>query len=75
MSKYSLAKELIAELSGKAEQSSVDPDEAHEALLISLVQQMKDDRGVDYIRSILQYEIDSLGSGGTFEIQRGGGHS
>ena len=44
-------------------------------LLISLVQQMKDARGVDYIRSILQYEIDSLGSGGTFEIQRGGGHS
>ena len=75
MSKYSLAKALISELDGKAEGEGVEPSEAQEALLISLVQNLKDNRGVDYIRSILQYEIDSLGSGGQFEIQRGMGHS
>lgn len=74
-SKYGLAKELLTNLSRRAEQCALTVSDAEEALLISVIQSMKSDRGDAYLRGILQYEIDSLGSGGVYEIQRGGGHS
>lgn len=75
MSKYSIAKEAIQNLDSEAEANSIDPVDAQEAMLVSLVQTMKEKLGPAHVRGILQYEIDSLGSGGVYEIQRGGGHS
>lgn len=75
MSKYSLANEIIANLDGQADAQNIDPVDAQEALFVLLVQALKGNRGADYMRGILQYEIDSLGSGGVYEIARGGGHS
>ncbi len=73
--KYGLAKEALQWLADNAGEVPVTVDEAEEALLISLIQNMKENRGRDYLRGVLQYEIDSLGSGGVYEIARGGGHS
>lgn len=75
MSKYGLAKRVIRDLEGQAKTMAIDGMDAQEALLISLVQTLKEGRGVEHIRGILRYEIDSLGSGGLYEVQRGGGHS
>ena len=75
MSKYSLAKETILGLNERATPLSIEPKDAQEALLISLVQSLRDAQGPEYVRGILQYEVDNLGSAGLFDIQRGGGHS
>ena len=73
--KYGLAKELIAILDKRARDEALNTEDAEEALLVSIIQSLKGHKGVEYLRGILQYEIDSLGSGGVYEIQRGGGHS
>ena len=75
MSKYGLAKRVIRDLDGQAKMMAIESMDAQEALLISLVQTLKEGRGADHIRGILRYELDSLGSSGMYEIQRGGGHS
>ena len=75
MSKYGLAKSTLAELENNAHTAGIDKVDAYEALLIMTVQNMKELEGVRDLRGLLQYEIDSLGSGGVHEIQRGGGHS
>lgn len=75
MSKYGLAKRVIRDLDGQASTMSIDCMDAQEALLVSLVQTLKEGKGSEHIRGILRYELDSLGSGGMYEIQRGGGHS
>ena len=69
-SKYGLAKEVIEQLHNRAGEAGIDEADAQEALLISLVQSLKELKGADYMKSILQYEVDSLGSGGVHEIQR-----
>ena len=69
-SKYGLAKEVIEQLHNRAGEAGIDEADAQEALLISLVQSLKELKGSDYMKSILQYEVDSLGSGGVHEIQR-----
>ncbi len=70
VSKYGLARELIEELGRRSRDAGLDPDDVEEALLISLVQSLKARRGSADVRSVLQYEIDSLGSGDVYEIQR-----
>ena len=75
MSKYGVAKELIEAAHEKAAATGIDTEDVMEATLVLLVQELKPLRGVASLRSFLQYEIDSLGSGGVYEIQRGGGHS
>lgn len=70
ISKYGLAKELIETLAARAREAGLDPGDVEEAMLISLVQSLKAARGAADVRSILQYEIDSLGSGDVYEIQR-----
>ena len=75
MSKYGLAKQVILDLEATAQGAGIDAEEVQEALLVSLVQTLKDSRGADYVRGTLQYELDSLGNGGVHEIARGGGHS
>jgi hypothetical protein len=75
MSKYGLAKQVILDLESAAQAAGIDTEEAEEALLVSLVQTLKASLGADYVRGTLQYELDSLGSGGVHEIARGGGHS
>ena len=73
--KYGIANELIAEIQARAGQGSLDPADVQEATLVMLVQALKETKGAAYTRSFLQYEMDSLGSGGVYEIARGGGHS
>ncbi len=75
MSKYGLAKELIEVAHNRAAQTGIDAEDVLEATLVLIVQELKPLRGVESVRGFLQYEIDSLGSGGVYEIQRGGGHS
>ncbi len=75
MSKYSIANELVAAAAEKAQAAGLDGTDVQEATLVMLVQALKASRGAQGTRSILQYEIDSLGSGGVYEIARGGGHS
>ena len=70
MSKYSLAKTVIEQLADASADEGVEVADAQEALLISLVQELKQSRGPEYLKSLLQYEVDSLGSGGQYEIQR-----
>ncbi len=74
-SKYALAKELIASINESATANNLSAHDVQEATLVMLVQALKAAGGADYTRGILQYEIDSLGSGGVYEIARGGGHS
>ena len=75
MSKYSIANELVAAAAEKASAEGLDEVDVQEATLVMLVQALKASKGPRDIRGILQYEIDSLGSGGVYEIARGGGHS
>ncbi len=74
-SKYGIANELIAQIESRSSEASLDAADVQEATIVMLVQALKDARGPAYVRSMLQYEIDSLGSGGVYEIARGGGHS
>ena len=75
MSKYALAKTAVQDLDQVAAQNNIDAQEAHEALLVTLVQVLKEDAGAAHVRGFLQYELDTLGSGGLHDITRGGGHS
>ncbi|MEM9622198.1 MAG: hypothetical protein AAF993_11145 [Pseudomonadota bacterium] len=74
-SKYALANQLIEQLQSSSGQHKLDTPDVEEATLVMLVQALKSSKGADYTRGILQYELDSLGSGGVYEIARGGGHS
>lgn len=74
-SKYGIANEIITDIGSRSEHHSLDAADVQEATLVMLVQALKELRGRDYTRGVLQYEIDSLGSGGVYEIARGGGHS
>ena len=74
-SKYGLANESIANLGDAAVAANIDTGDVQEAMLVSLVQSLKQARGADYLRGVLQYEIDMLGSGSLHEIPRGLGHS
>ncbi len=69
-SKYQIAKEIIEQAGAQASSAGLDASDVHEAMLISLVQSLKASRGADNLRGVLQYEIDSLGSGSVYEIQR-----
>lgn len=73
-SKYSIARNLIEQLQQHAESHSLDPTDVQEATMILLIQALRESRGSESMRGLLQYEIDSLGAS-VFEIQRGSGHS
>ena len=75
MSKYAVAKDVLTHTVSLADSAGLDPVDVQEALLILLVQALKEGRGAEYMRGILQYEADSLGSGGVHDLPRGGGHS
>ena len=75
LSKYSIAKEIIENGVQRATDAGVDVSDVHEATLVLLVQALKDARGGDNVRGLLQYELDNVGSGGFVEVARGGGHS
>ncbi len=70
MSKYSVAKESIAAAIEAGKGESLEPADVLEALIVSSVEEMKSHKDRAYIKGFLQYELDSLGSGGTYEIQR-----
>jgi len=74
-SKYALANELITAADAAARAHTLDSAEVYEATLVMLVQALKTAKDPLYVRGILQYEIDNLGSSGVYEIARGGGHS
>ena len=73
--KYSIAKENLAALRTSAQDASMDEADVLEALLVTAIQDFKALKGSDYARGMLQYEVDSLGSGSVYDLPRGGGHS
>ena len=73
-SKYTIARELIDQLHQYADSNGLDKTDVEEATLILLIQALKNSRGSESMRGLLQYEIDSLGTS-VFEIQRASGHS
>ena len=72
--KYAIARELIDQLHQYADSNGLDKTDVEEATLILLIQALKNSRGSESMRGLLQYEIDNLGTS-VFEIQRGSGHS
>ena len=73
-SKYTIARDLIDRLHQQDDSQGLDQTDVEEAAMILLIQALKNSRGSESIRGLLQYEIDSLGTS-VFEIQRGSGHS
>ena len=70
MSKHSIAKQALSKLKVDCEEESIEVNEAVEALLTWCIEEMKSAHGADYTREYVQYELDCIGAGGTFEIQR-----
>lgn len=70
MSKYSIAKKLIAQIPELAKEENLDRDEVLEALATTCLQDMRETRENNYTREYLQYELDCTGSGGVFEVQK-----
>ena len=73
-SKYTIARDLIDPLHQQADSQGLDQTDVEEAAMILLILALKNSRGSESMRGLLQYEIDSLGTS-VFEIQRGSGHS
>ena len=73
--KYDLAKQAIATIESSSSEQAVDAADAQEATLVLLVQELKESRGVAYLRNMLQFELDNLGRGGVYDVAKGGGHS
>ena len=71
---YAIAREQIDPLHQYADSNGLDKTDVEEATLILLIQALKNSRGSESMRGLLQYEIDNLGTS-VFEIQRGSGHS
>ena len=65
-----MAKEVLAVTAAQCESAGLELEDVQEALLVLLVQELKERKGADNTKSILQYEVDSLGSGGVHEVQR-----
>lgn len=70
MSKYSVAKEVLAHSEVQANSAELDPTDVLEALLVTAIQNLISARGGSYTRDFLQYELDNVGSDGVFEIQK-----
>jgi len=70
MSKHSIAKEALAALAVRCEEESIDYAETLEALTTWCVRDLTSMRGPQYSRDYVRYELDSIGFGGLFEIQR-----
>ncbi len=73
--KHSIAKDLLVEARTRAESEGIAPAGVLEALLTWLVMAMKEEPEIRDLPGLVRSELDSLGSGGVFEIPRGGGHS
>ncbi len=58
-----------------ADKAGIDQADAYDALLVSIIDMMKVAGRSNDLRSLLQVELDNLGSGGIYELPRGGGHS
>ena len=70
MSKYSIAKEQLANAAAAAEAAGMEADDVFEAILVTAIQDLIAHRGGAHVRSFLQYELDNVGSDGVFEIQK-----
>ncbi len=69
-SKHALAKLMLQALEADCAAEAVDRDEGVEALLTSCIQDMQRQRGSDFTREYLQFELSSLGSGGLYDVQK-----
>lgn len=70
MSKYSIAKELLASAAETAEAANMEAHDVLEAILVTGIQDLIANKGGPYARSFLQYELDSVSADGVFEIQK-----
>jgi len=60
ISKYSIARTVIDQIQQHAAAHGLDAIDVQEATMILLIQALKESRGSDTMRGLLQYEIDSL---------------
>jgi hypothetical protein len=74
-SKYTIANTLADDLAASATVEALPLGEVQGATLVTLIQALKATTSVQSLRGLLQYEIDSLGSGDVYEVVRAGGHS
>ena len=51
-------------------EEGLDDNDVLEALIVTAIQELKKVSEAPYIKGFLQYEVDSLGSGGTYDVQR-----
>lgn len=72
---HSLAKEALQQVKQKAVDAGLAPSAVLEALLTWLLLEMNDDPEIADLKGLVQSELNALGSGGSFDIPRGGGHS
>ena len=70
LSKYSLAKSHLEGAICSASSSNEEPSSVVEALIVLAIQELKSMTSRNHARNFLQYEMDSLGSGGVYEIQK-----
>jgi hypothetical protein len=70
MTKYKLAKEQIAQTLQRAQDEGFDEGGALEALIVTAIETIKTHLQPGQVRDMLQVEIDNLGSGGFYEIQK-----
>lgn len=69
-SKHALAKQVLQILEADCAAHTVDRDEGVEALLTLCIQDMQLQRGSNFARDYLQFELGSLGSGGLYDVQK-----
>ncbi|MGI9329043.1 MAG: hypothetical protein ACR2PZ_27745 [Pseudomonadales bacterium] len=70
MSKYALAKDLLAQSSSLADGADLDSVDVLEALVVMGIQNLIQARDGNYVRSFLEYELDNIRADGVFEIQK-----
>ena len=70
MSKYSEARALIASVEARACAAGLDRNDIVEAVTTLCIQDMQGERGARFVREYLSYELDNVGNGDVFDIQK-----
>lgn len=70
LSKHAYAKQVLEEHQRGCHALGLDPDEGLEALLTWCIQKMQSQRGGNFARDYVQYELSALGSGSLYDVQK-----
>ncbi len=73
--KHDIAKGALADIQRQAQEAAIESSDVMTALLSWLILEMKECSDIQDLPGLIRSELDSLGSGGVYELPRGGGHS